>query len=159
MGEAANPTSRQRLGMGCRLSDSTPVGWLSDTFVPETSDWFGRPVRRVTGQTFEQQFAVDARGTAMMIAEFARRHIERGVTWGPIVGLTSGGPAGFPGEVSYGAAKAALENYTMAAGVRVGAPRDNSERGVPSGHRHRVGDGRGQAERGGELGSGPHRRA
>ena len=90
-------------------------GWLSDTFVPETSDWFGRPVRRVTGQTFEQQFAVDARGTAMMIAEFARRHIERGATWGRIVGLTSGGPAGFPGEVSYGAAKAALENYTMAA--------------------------------------------
>ena len=37
-------------------------GWLSDTFVPETSDWFGRPVRRVTGQTFEQQFAVDAVG-------------------------------------------------------------------------------------------------
>ena len=30
--------------MGCRLADSTPVGWLSDTFVPETSDWFGRPV-------------------------------------------------------------------------------------------------------------------
>ncbi len=30
--------------MGCRLGDSTPVGWLSDTFVPETSDWFGRPV-------------------------------------------------------------------------------------------------------------------
>ena len=51
----------------------------------------------------------------MMIAEFARRHIERGATWGRIVGLTSGGPAGFPGEVSYGAAKAALENYTMAA--------------------------------------------
>ena len=30
--------------MGCRLGDATPVGWLSDTFVPETSDWFGRPV-------------------------------------------------------------------------------------------------------------------
>jgi 3-oxoacyl-[acyl-carrier protein] reductase len=29
--------------------------------------------------------------------------------------LTSGGPLGFPEEVSYGAAKAALENYTMSA--------------------------------------------
>jgi NAD(P)-dependent dehydrogenase (short-subunit alcohol dehydrogenase family) len=29
--------------------------------------------------------------------------------------VTSGGRNGFPGEVSYGAAKAALENYTMSA--------------------------------------------
>ncbi|MDQ3733155.1 MAG: hypothetical protein M3400_04010 [Actinomycetota bacterium] len=42
-----------------------------------------------------------------MIAEFARRHIARGAAWGRIVGLTSGGNHGFPGEVSYGAAKAA----------------------------------------------------
>ena len=39
----------------------------------------------------------------------------RGGRWGRVVGLTSGGPMGFPQEVSYGAAKAALENYTMAA--------------------------------------------
>ncbi len=32
-----------------------------------------------------------------------------------MVSLTSGGPLGFPGEVSYGAAKAALENDTMSA--------------------------------------------
>jgi 3-oxoacyl-[acyl-carrier protein] reductase len=50
-----------------------------------------------------------------MIAEFARRHTERGATWGRIIGLTSGGPLGFPTEVPYGAAKAALENYTMSA--------------------------------------------
>lgn len=50
-----------------------------------------------------------------MIAEFARRHLEREASWGRIIGLTSGGPLGFPGEVSYGAAKAALENYTMSA--------------------------------------------
>jgi 3-oxoacyl-[acyl-carrier protein] reductase len=31
------------------------------------------------------------------------------------VGLSSGGPLGFPEEVSYGAAKAALTNYTMSA--------------------------------------------
>ena len=29
--------------------------------------------------------------------------------------MTSGGPSGVPGEVSYTAAKAALENYTMSA--------------------------------------------
>jgi 3-oxoacyl-[acyl-carrier protein] reductase len=36
------------------------------------------------------------------------------------VGLTSGGPDGFPEEVSYGAAKAAQVNYTMAAAQELG---------------------------------------
>ena len=54
-----------------------------------------------------------------MISEFAKRHIRRRATWGRIVGLTSGGPLGFPGEVSYGAAKAALNNYTMSAALEL----------------------------------------
>jgi 3-oxoacyl-[acyl-carrier protein] reductase len=75
---------------------------------------------RASAETFERQFSVDARGAAALIAEFARRHTERGAQWGRIVGLTSGGPNGFPGEVSYGAAKAALENYTMSAAFELG---------------------------------------
>ena len=90
-------------------------GWLADTFTAETQDRIGRPLRRVSADTFDRLFAVDARGAALMIAEFARRHSARGATWGRIISLASGGPGGFPGEVSYGAAKAALENYTMSA--------------------------------------------
>jgi 3-oxoacyl-[acyl-carrier protein] reductase len=74
----------------------------------------------VTAEVVDETFAVDARATALLIADFARHHMERGATWGRIVGLTSGGPMGFPGEVSYGAAKAALENYTMSASVELG---------------------------------------
>jgi 3-oxoacyl-[acyl-carrier protein] reductase len=91
------------------------TGWLADTFAPEPRRRYGHPAERVSAQTFDRQFAVDARGSAALISEFARRHAARQATWGRIVGLTSGGPTGFPGEVSYGAAKAALENYTMAA--------------------------------------------
>lgn len=90
-------------------------GWIADTFTTETQDRYRRVLSRVSAKTFDRQFSVDARGTATMIAEFARRHVERGATWGRIVSLTSGGPSGFPGEVSYGAAKAALENYTISA--------------------------------------------
>jgi 3-oxoacyl-[acyl-carrier protein] reductase len=89
--------------------------WLADTFVPSTPDRLGRNSTRVSADTFDRQFAVDGRGSAALIAEFARRHEARHATWGRIIGLTSGGPNGFPGEVSYGAAKAALENYTMSA--------------------------------------------
>ena len=80
-------------------------GWVQDTFTPVRHDPFGRPMQPVTAATFESQFAVDARSTALLIAEFSRRHIARGADWGRIVSLTSGGPDGFPNEVSYGAAR------------------------------------------------------
>ena len=69
----------------------------------------------LSASTHDQVFSVDARGGALLIAEFARRHVSRKANWGRIIGLTSGGPLGFPTEVSYGAAKSALENYTMSA--------------------------------------------
>ncbi|PZG21242.1 short-chain dehydrogenase [Nonomuraea aridisoli] len=95
-------------------------GWLSDTFTPTERDQFGRPLRMVDAETHERQFAVDVRAPALLIAEFARRHVARGASWGRIVGLTSGGPEGFPTEVSYGAAKAAQENYTASAARELG---------------------------------------
>jgi len=90
-------------------------GWVQDTFAPAATDQHGRTMRQVSAETFTRQFAVDAMAPALLIAELARRCRERGATWGRIVGLTSGGPDGFPEEVSYGAAKAAQTNYTMSA--------------------------------------------
>ncbi len=91
------------------------TGWLADTFTVKKIDELGRNLVRVSAESVKQQFAVDACATALLISEFAERHSARKASWGRIVGLTSGGPKGFPGEVSYGAAKAALENYTMSA--------------------------------------------
>jgi 3-oxoacyl-[acyl-carrier protein] reductase len=90
-------------------------GWIADTFGTGGPHMVGASMERVSAATYEQVFLVDARGAALMIAEFARRHVTRQGAWGRIVGLTSGGPLGFPTEVSYGAAKAAMANYTMAA--------------------------------------------
>jgi 3-oxoacyl-[acyl-carrier protein] reductase len=95
------------------------TGWVQDTFTPAEQDAFGRALRPVPQDSFARQFAVDAMAAALLIAEFARRHIERHGTWGRIIGLTSGGAQGFPSEVSYGAAKAAQENYTMSASVEL----------------------------------------
>ena len=53
-------------------------------------------------------------------AEFARRHLARGATWGRIVSLTTGGAGDFAQEVSYGASKNALESYTVAAAGELG---------------------------------------
>ncbi|MFW6195093.1 MAG: SDR family NAD(P)-dependent oxidoreductase [Chloroflexota bacterium] len=107
-------TAEEQLGPVDILVNNA-TGWLADTFVGDRNDRLGRNLLRASAQTFDQQFAVDARGAALMISEFVRRHEDRKADWGRIVGLTSGGPQGFPGEVSYGAAKAALENYIMSA--------------------------------------------
>lgn len=94
--------------------------WVADTFLPEIDDWAGRPHVRVSAKSHDQQFSVDARAGGLLMAEFARRHVERNATWGRIVALTSGGAHGWPGEVSYGAAKAALNSYVMAAAQELG---------------------------------------
>jgi 3-oxoacyl-[acyl-carrier protein] reductase len=94
-------------------------GWLADTFGPQETDGLGRGLSPVAAATHDQVFDVDARAAALLIAEFARRHAARDGNWGRIIGLTSGGPLGFPGEVSYGAAKAAQVNYTMSAALEL----------------------------------------
>ena len=94
-------------------------GWIADTFDADTADRFGRSLRRVSAETFDQQFGVDARATALLISEFALRHVRHDLDWGRIVGLTSGGVLGTPEEVSYGAAKSALESYTISAAVEL----------------------------------------
>lgn len=94
-------------------------GWRRDTFSPHRDDPPGRQREHVSGDSALPQLLVDARGGALMIAQLAASVRRHRLGWGRIVSLTSGGPMGFPGEVSYGAAKAALENYTMSASVEL----------------------------------------
>jgi 3-oxoacyl-[acyl-carrier protein] reductase len=111
-------TAEERLGPVDILVNNA-TGWVADTFAARDTDRAGRALRPVTAQSWTRQFAVDAMGAALMIAEFARRHVARQATWGRVIGLTSRGGLGFPEEVSYGAAKAAQENYTMSAAAEL----------------------------------------
>jgi 3-oxoacyl-[acyl-carrier protein] reductase len=57
------------------------TGWLADSFAPAGADRLGRSLQPVTAGTWTAQFTVDAMGAALMISEFARRHIARQATW------------------------------------------------------------------------------
>jgi len=107
-------TAEEQLGPVDILVNNA-TGWVADTFAPARTDRVGRSLQPVSAATWSRQFTVDAMGAALMISEFARRHLTRQASWGRIIGLTSGGDLGFPEEVSYGAAKAAQVNYTMSA--------------------------------------------
>jgi len=111
-------TAEQQLGPVDILVNNA-TGWLADSFAADVTDRLGRTLQPVTEAGWNQQFKVDAMAAALLIGEFARRHIARGGTWGRIIGLTSGAELGFPEEVSYGAAKAAQTNYTMSAAAEL----------------------------------------
>jgi 3-oxoacyl-[acyl-carrier protein] reductase len=91
---------------------------IGDTFIPtdDPRDWGGRPTMFIDASSIDRHFAVNVRAAALLIAEFAQRHVARRAKWGRIISITTGGAECFPGEVSYGASKNALESYTRAAG-------------------------------------------
>jgi len=103
------------------------AAWEADTFIPTTQKlkneavelWTDRPTV-LTGGSVDRLFAVNTRAPALMMAEFARRHVERGSTWGRIINISTAGSYVFPSEVSYGASKAALEAYTRSAAIELG---------------------------------------
>lgn len=93
----------------------------SDTFVPATdTDWASRHQTAVDASSVDRHFAVNARAVALLMAEFARRQIARGAAWGRIVNVSTDGADCFPGEISYGASKAALEAYSRSAAQELG---------------------------------------
>ena len=90
--------------------------WEGDTFLPAGADltnklnglWTDRP-QTVSAGSFDRIFDVNTRAPALLMAEFARRLIERGAKWGRIVNVSTAGANCFPSEISYGASKLALE--------------------------------------------------
>jgi 3-oxoacyl-[acyl-carrier protein] reductase len=101
------------------------ASWQADSFVPpeiRAAQTWPPPdfMAMLTAESHDLHFAVNSRATALMMGEFARRHIARGATWGRIVNISTGGAYCFPGEVSYGASKAALESYSRSAARELG---------------------------------------
>jgi 3-oxoacyl-[acyl-carrier protein] reductase len=81
--------------------------------------WTKRP-STIDAGIFDRLFAVNTRAVALMMAEFTRRHVERGANWGRIVNISTAGAEVFPSEISYGASKLALEGYTRSAALELG---------------------------------------
>ena len=97
--------------------------WESDTFIPRNQLGHGKPgspMLTITVESHDKHFAVNSRAVALMMAEYARRHIERGARWGRIINVSTDGASAFSGEISYGASKHALESYSRAAADELG---------------------------------------
>jgi 3-oxoacyl-[acyl-carrier protein] reductase len=101
--------------------------WEADTFLGsdvelsnKLTELFSDRPPAFTAASFDRVFAVNTRATALIMVEFARRHIERGANWGRIINVSTAGAERFPSEVTYGASKFALESYTRSAATELG---------------------------------------
>ena len=82
--------------------------------------YFPQPLPTVTPDLHDRHFAINSRAPALMMAEFGRRHIARGGTWGRIINVSTDAAATFANEVSYGASKYALESFSRSAAQELG---------------------------------------
>ena len=101
--------------------------YLADTFLPSTAPvakaelWEGGPtISTIDVESHDRHFAVNSRAVAMLMAEFARRVIERKGNWGRIVNISADCAWGCPKEISYRASKYALESYSRSAAAELG---------------------------------------
>ncbi len=74
----------------------------------------------INADSLDIHFAVNTRAVALMIEEFARRHVERKASWGRVINISTDGAYAHPSNVSYGASKYAIESYSRAAAVELG---------------------------------------
>jgi 3-oxoacyl-[acyl-carrier protein] reductase len=91
-----------------------------DTFDPGLVSSEGFGMRLAGAAIIDEHYAVNARATALMMAEFARRHIRRGATWGRVVNISTDAADAHAGAVSYAASKHALESYSRSAAHELG---------------------------------------
>jgi len=82
---------------------------------PETTTVF-----TASAEKFDRYFAVNTRGTVLMMKELVTRHRERAGTWGRIVNVSQDA-AQFAGDhIAYSSTKATIEMLTRSAAGRAG---------------------------------------
>lgn len=99
---------------------------LHDTFMPRSVPDEGGMTRGgsrpqpLDAPAFDQHFAVNTRAVALMMTEYTKRFVARGASSGRIVNVSTDGADNFPGGISYGASKHAMESYSRSAAVELG---------------------------------------
>lgn len=97
--------------------------WAADSFLPieeSTKDRIGRTLTTITPESIDLHFDVIAKASALLMSEYARRRSQGSFNWGRIVNISTSGAYCFPEEVSYGAAKFAIESYSRSAAKELG---------------------------------------
>lgn len=71
--------------------------------------------------SIDRHFSVNTRAAASLAAELAKRIKQRGSKFGRVINISTDSAQVFPGQIAYGASKAALEAFTRSMAIEVGA--------------------------------------
>jgi 3-oxoacyl-[acyl-carrier protein] reductase len=93
---------------------------ILETFDPARAGDGEFPVALVSAPVADAHFAVNARGYALLMAEYVRRFLGRGASWGRIVNLSTDAAHAHVANVSYAASKHAIESYSRSAAAELG---------------------------------------
>lgn len=97
-----------------------------DTFIPTRQlamaeeSVAGSSMKTIDAISHDKHFFINCRAPALLMAEYAKRYIQRNSKWGRIVNVSTDGASCFPTEISYGASKHALESYSRSMAVEMG---------------------------------------
>lgn len=74
----------------------------------------------VTAGEIDAHFVVNARAYALLMAEYLKRYLARGASWGRIVNISTDAAHAHEANVSYAASKHAIESYSRSAAAEMG---------------------------------------
>ena len=93
---------------------------VMETFDPASTTDQGLGVRLISAAGIDAHFAVNARGYALMMAEYLKRYLGRRGSWGRIINVSTDAAHAHSVNVSYAASKHAIESYSRSAAVEMG---------------------------------------
>ncbi len=124
VGQECPDSCRGHLGCRGQIRDAEPQGFYSGSHVAEqpTHSDAGPTDRRNSSscEYLDLHFAINARAVALMMAEYVKRYLARGATWGRILNTSTDAAHAHPANVSYAASKHAIESYSSSAADELG---------------------------------------
>jgi len=99
--------------------------YKTDTFIPdaylETKDSkYGRfNISAIKEKTYLRHFDINTRAAALLIAEYTRRFLDKGLSEGSILNISAENTLGAKRDITYNASKAALESYSRTAAAEL----------------------------------------
>jgi 3-oxoacyl-[acyl-carrier protein] reductase len=93
---------------------------VPETFDPAAVTEAGSGVHLVSADRIDTHFAINARAYALLMAEYLRRFVVRGATWGRIVNVSTDAAHAHVANVSYAASNHAIESYSRSAATEMG---------------------------------------
>ena len=93
---------------------------VMETFDPALVRDEGFPIHLANASSIDAHFAINARAVALLMAEYLRRYLDRGATWGRIITLSTDAAHAHVANISYAASKHAIESYSRSGAAEMG---------------------------------------